>query len=530
MHSTISSLLKLSTKIAIGFNKQLPPARTLAAAIDFSKAFDCIPHNLLLTKISNSPLHNNIIRWLAAYLRGRMASCSYNFSFSKSYMVHTGVPQGSVISPILFNFYLSDLPQHDEPNDSCDADKDTYADDALSSHSSHIIPISEGHVNSDLDSISTWSDLNGLSIAPHKSSITIFTPDKSQSNYYPNIHINGIPFPLDKTPKFLGVTYDTHFTFTPHVDNLVARVSSRLKLLKCLAGTTWGHQKETLLLTFKAIIRPLFTYASSAWFPNAFPTSIAKLQTLQNQIFRVCTGCVGSSSLSHLHNETKFLPVKEHLELLCTQYLASSLRPNHPNFPTVTKSSGPRNKKHTLQSRFFPQLEPFLAPDGTTPPDSYKTILKQLHTYAVGEAMEALEPNCVLNSPPPEINDTEITLPRPYRTTLSQLRSGWCSKLNSYLFLIKVSPTNLCPLCRSTEDSVDHLFSCPTHPTPLTPEDLWHSPLEVAQFLKNHPSFSAHLPPLPRPPPGTSTQPLKTSDKLGPTNDDPGHGKKQQQH
>ena len=143
--------------------------------------------------------------------------------------------------------------------------------------------------------------------------------------------------------------------------------------------------------------------------------------------------------------------------------------------------------------------------------------------------MEALDPNRVLNSPPPEINDTEITLPRPYRTTLSQLRSGWCSKLNSYLFLIKVSPTNLCPLCRSTEDSVDHLFSCPTHPTPLTPEDLWHSPLEVAQFLKNHPSFSAHLPPLPRPPPGTSTQPLKTSDKLGPTNDDPGHGKEQQQ-
>ena len=155
MHSTTSSLLKLSTKIAIGFNKQLPPARTLAAAIDFSKAFDCIPHNLLLTKISNSPLHNNIIRWLAAYLHGRMASCSYNFSFSKSHMVHTGVPQGSVISPILFNFFLYDLPQHDDPNDSCEADKDTYADDALSSHSSHLILISEGHVNSDLDSIST---------------------------------------------------------------------------------------------------------------------------------------------------------------------------------------------------------------------------------------------------------------------------------------------------------------------------------------------------------------------------------------
>ena len=146
LHSTTSSLLNISTPIANGFNQKQPPSRTVVASLDLSKAFDCIPIHLLISKISSSNIHHNIARWLSCYLRGRMAYCSYNSFNSKSRIVHTGVPQGSVISPILFNFYVADAP-HLPP-----VSTSSYADDFNDLHSSPSIPQSEQDINSHLTS------------------------------------------------------------------------------------------------------------------------------------------------------------------------------------------------------------------------------------------------------------------------------------------------------------------------------------------------------------------------------------------
>jgi len=188
-HSTTSALLPLVNSISNGFNQKVPPKRTVAVAIDFSKAFDCIPHSPLLTKISNSSLPNNLVRWLSTYLRGRMAICSYNNFSSKARKVHLGVPQGSVISPILFNFYVSDCPSHTESSSS------SYADDFTAYHSSSSIPESETILNSHLSSISSWASSNGLSIAPHKSTVTLFTSDFHQSKIHPQISIDNSLIP-----------------------------------------------------------------------------------------------------------------------------------------------------------------------------------------------------------------------------------------------------------------------------------------------------------------------------------------------
>ena len=108
--STTSALLSLVTLVANGFNEAKPPRRTAAVAIDISKAFDCIDITILLDEISRTTLQSNIIRWLAAYLRGRSAACIYQSEVSEWKIIHYGVPQGSVISPILFNFFVQDFP------------------------------------------------------------------------------------------------------------------------------------------------------------------------------------------------------------------------------------------------------------------------------------------------------------------------------------------------------------------------------------------------------------------------------------
>merc|ERR1712074_532192 len=88
-----------------------------------------------------------------------------------------------------------------------------------------------------------------------------------------------------------GVTFDTHFTFSPHITNLADRAQNRIRILKALAGSTWGQQQETLLITYKALIRPLFTYAAPIWFPNAPPSGVLKLQRIQNSALSPPTSC-----------------------------------------------------------------------------------------------------------------------------------------------------------------------------------------------------------------------------------------------
>ncbi|KAF2357383.1 Reverse transcriptase domain [Trinorchestia longiramus] len=86
------------------------PSAQLSTAIDFSKAFDTVPHPQLISQISSLPLNHHVVRWLVCYLKGRSAKRSYHHHLSSSRPVLAGVLQGSVISPALFNLFVSDYP------------------------------------------------------------------------------------------------------------------------------------------------------------------------------------------------------------------------------------------------------------------------------------------------------------------------------------------------------------------------------------------------------------------------------------
>ena len=120
--SPTSALLPLATSVIRGFNERKPPMRTVAAAIDLSRAFDMVNHDILLEKLSDSPLNSNIVRWLSAYLRGRHQAVIYNGIKSRFKQNRRGVPQGAVLSPTLFNYYVADLPP-------VDSEVTTFADD-----------------------------------------------------------------------------------------------------------------------------------------------------------------------------------------------------------------------------------------------------------------------------------------------------------------------------------------------------------------------------------------------------------------
>lgn len=502
LHSTTTALLPIANTIATGFNQYRPAHRSAALAIDFSKAFDSIDHAILLHKISLTSLHPNLLRWLACYLRGRVSSCLYQGALSVNRINRTGVPQGSVISPCLFNFYISDCPTPASVTSS-------YADDLTIVESSQSIRVIEERLRNSITPIQDWADRNKLLIEPTKSSITLFTPWTQQFHDHPSVDINNNQAPLEHAPKILGVNLDTMFTFSPHVNRIYDKATSRLQVLKALSGTSWGHQKETLLATYGAIIKPIITYCAPIWSPNASPSAISRLQTIQNSALRIATGSTKMSSFQHLHSETLTLPIVDQLELLNTQFLASALRPDHPSHTVVTSPSGPRPMKKTLQSAYIGRLTPHLNNLGQVDPDSYRPIIASIHTDIVRDSIVRLGSSKTLGRPPPMIDPSELLLPRIYRSTLSQLRSGYCSRLKSYQYRIGGADSPDCPECGSHPHTSELLFNCPSFPTDLDLSDLWARPLDVAAFLRTHVAFSdlpplVALPPLipPEPPPG----------------------------
>ena len=107
-----------------------------------------------------------------------------------------------------------------------------------------------------------------------------------------------------------------------------------------------------------------------------------------------------ASPVSHLHQEAQFAFVGDHISMLCTQFLASSYRDDHPSNAVVTLPPGPRSMKNTLQSKHLPLLEPHLVAGKIR---NYKDTLKAIHTQAVSNTISSLDPNPVLGATPPPI-------------------------------------------------------------------------------------------------------------------------------
>ena len=466
-------------------------ARTVSLAIDFSKAFDTVPHDLLLERLMETTLPSNVLRWLSCYLHGRSASCQYRQARSGFRTVGAGVPQGSVISHCLFNFFVSDYPHTADLHCS-------YADDFTAVVSDHNILAASQRMSDHAADALQWAADNGLQVSVNKSNCTLFTSDTHQSRLDPSVSCNGNTFPLCWSPKLLGVTFDTHFTFFPHIRGVAERARSRVGILKALAGVSWGQSKEVLLLTYQMLIKLILSYAAPGWFPNVPTTSVSTLQSIQNSALRIATGSLKMASTDHLHQEASVLPVRSNLSMLCSQFLLSALRPNHPSHPTVTADSGPRNIRHTLQSRFRPSISAHLI-DGITQPDSYRESLRRVHSDAVAAAIATLSPNRLLGVSPPAVSASERRLPRAHRTTLSQLRSCFSSAMRDYRHCIGAEPTPEYPECADPCHSVPHLFSCPARPTDLSMGDMWERPMEVARFLLSVPPPPPEPPPSPRP-------------------------------
>ena len=186
------------------------------AYIDYKSAFDCISHPKFLIKLTSYGIKGNLYHWIAAFLSHRSQSVKINSSLSTPCLVTSGVPQGSVLGPLLFNLYVNDVTDHIDQS----ATAQLFADDIkLYTYFSNISP---SMLQSQLDIIQAWSTLWQLRISYPKCSILTIGPHQQTNIFQIDLkQISSVDHVCD-----LGITIDSKLKFQRHIHTIISRANT----------------------------------------------------------------------------------------------------------------------------------------------------------------------------------------------------------------------------------------------------------------------------------------------------------------
>ena len=241
--------------------------------LDYAKAFDSVIHNKLLYKLSCYGVCHMLLDWIRDFLSEHMQCVRIGSSLSSYCKVLSGVPQGSVLGPVLFVIFVNDIVD-------CAAHSvcvKMFADDTKV-YTIISDECSSDRLQSSLDYICSWSDHWQLKLSPSKCTVMRMNSSRVNSASFPDVKYNvcGSSLPSVSTVTDLGVRYDTHLSFRPHINTIVAKASLGAKLiLKCF--TT--RNPNILCKAFCAFVRHILEFSSEIWNPY-FKVDVKKIESV----------------------------------------------------------------------------------------------------------------------------------------------------------------------------------------------------------------------------------------------------------
>ena len=243
----------------------------LAVFCDLSNAFDRVWHTGLLYKLSQSGVRGTMLRWLRAYLTGRTFQVQFEGETSDTRDIKSGVPQGAILSPLLFNVMMSDIPSERGVQVA------DYADDVAFFTSSHDITVATAKMQSQLSEFYSWTKQWGLTLNLTKTKCMLFT--NKQTAAIP-LSVNGCNLEFVNQYRYLGVIFDApRLRWEPHIHSLKLNCLPIVNLLQSISNRNWGADRTILIKLYKALIRSRIDYAA-AFYASAAPTNLSKLNVI----------------------------------------------------------------------------------------------------------------------------------------------------------------------------------------------------------------------------------------------------------
>ena len=377
-HSTSHAILTFLDKVARATDNHL---HTIGILLDFSKAFDTINHKILLYKLQHFGIRGIALKWFESYLNKRQQFVSINDSSSSTKTVGCGVPQGSILGPLLFILYINDFR-----NSSKALSFLLFADDSniFFSHRNpkHLLDT----INAELYHVAEWIKTNKLSLNIEKTHFMLFS--NSLKNLPGNIIFDGTVLKQVQNTKFLGIIIDEDLSWKPHVNNVCNIISRNIGMINKLKHF---FPQSTLKSLYYAIIYPYLSYGILAW-GYASKTLIDRILLLQKKALRIICNTDYMAHTEPLFLANNILRINEiySLQLGIFMFLLNNNKLPHifnsmfvrnqhfHNYPTRQARSFHLPKTRTL---FANHIFTFAGPKlwNSLPPSL--TQLKNLHSF-----------------------------------------------------------------------------------------------------------------------------------------------------
>ncbi|MCG8032136.1 MAG: reverse transcriptase family protein [Candidatus Thiodiazotropha taylori] len=287
-HSTTFQLIDIYHHICQTFeNKQY----SCMVFFDISKAFDRVWHKGLLFKLKQNGIDGNLLDWLADYLSNRKQCVVLNSVCSDYKEVLAGVPQGSVLGPLLFLVYVNDIA------DQLLSLTRLFADDSSLFLSASNLNDIEGILNHDLSIVSAWAKQWLVNFNPNKTVAMLFSLLKV--DVVPSLSFDGIDINFVDQHKHLGITLTENGKWQNHIDNILTSASKVIGIMRKLKYT---FSRVALNQVYISYVRPILEYSSVVW-DNCTVEQANSLEKLQNEAARIVTGLTRSVSIERLYDE-----------------------------------------------------------------------------------------------------------------------------------------------------------------------------------------------------------------------------------
>lgn len=306
-----------------------------ALFIDIEKAFDKVWHSGLLHNLDELQIPVYLGRWIESYLTGRHFRVRVGQILSEIKLIGAGVPQGSVLGPVLFNIYFNKVskctndpttPTHTEIQRKL-AELAMFADDLSSwAAAKQLGPISK-RLQQVLDNIESWMNKWRMKVSTSKTVCTVFNKNGRNMGAQLGLKYKGTSISSDPNPKFLGVILDPALKLNAHTETIVQRANKRLNMIKSVRGKDWGASSKLIMTMYKSLVRPLIEYVPFTTL-TLHETNHLKLERIQRAAVRKAYHWPGGTSTSAMYTKYHIESIKARAIKLSDRYIYKAYHTN----------------------------------------------------------------------------------------------------------------------------------------------------------------------------------------------------------